>query len=33
MATNVTSLPALLDLAADATADHLYYVSTAMPPA
>jgi nucleoside-diphosphate-sugar epimerase len=29
MATNVNSLPALLDLAADARADHLYYVSTA----
>jgi nucleoside-diphosphate-sugar epimerase len=29
MATNVNSLPALLDLAADAGTDHLYYVSTA----
>ena len=29
MATNVKSLPALLGLAADARADHLYYVSTA----
>ena len=29
MATNVNILPALLDLAADARADHLYYVSTA----
>ena len=29
MATNVNSLPALLTLAADAKAEHLYYVSTA----
>jgi len=29
MATNVNSLPALLELAADARAEHLYYVSTA----
>jgi nucleoside-diphosphate-sugar epimerase len=29
MATNVNSLPALLDLAADARAEHVYYVSTA----
>jgi nucleoside-diphosphate-sugar epimerase len=29
METNVNSLPALLDLAADARAEHLYYVSTA----
>jgi nucleoside-diphosphate-sugar epimerase len=29
MATNVNSLPALLDLAADARTKHLYYVSTA----
>lgn len=29
MATNVSSLPALLELAADARAEHLYYVSTA----
>lgn len=29
MATNVKSLPALLDLAADARTEHLYYVSTA----
>ena len=29
MATNVNNLPAVLELAADARAEHLYYVSTA----